>query len=149
MLSRRDELGDHPVVSVIDKTVLAGALQTKTALVLPPSAIGDFDTFTLGTAFLTQFHNDMGALLDAQLSLRGGDRDLDPTDEEELRILQAFTQSLLLQIVARFEAALRSAGQPMVPLLVFLGDPVSINLVDSEGRSFVFDLKAPVDKSLK
>ena len=142
LLSLRDEFGDHPVATILDNNqIVPGALKAKTNLVLPAGAISDFAIFEDGTSFLTQFHNDMGALLDAELSAFGSDLD-------SAAKAQAFTELLLRQIVARFSAALGPSGEPIVSMLVIFLDPVSINLVDPEGRSFDYDLKSSLATSL-
>ena len=127
LLSSRDGFTSHPVVSVSHASVQEGAPLTEQNLVQPSSALGNLDVFEGGTRFLTQFHNDLGALLDVQLTASGSG--------------STATQQLLNQILARFGPALGPAGQRLVSLLVIFLDPVSIGLVDPERRSFSYDLQ--------
>ncbi len=127
LLSSRDGFTGHPVVSVSQASVQEGATLTEQDLVQPSSALGDLDVFEGGTRFLTQFHNDLGALLDVQLTASGSG--------------STATQQLLNQILARFGPALGPAEQRLVSLLVIFLDPASFLLDDPNGRSFSYDLQ--------
>jgi hypothetical protein len=127
LLSSRDGFTSHPVVSVSHASVQEGATLTEQDLVQPSSALGDLDVFEGGTRFLTQFHNDLGALLDVQLTASGSG--------------STATQQLLNQILARFGPALGPAEQRLVSLLVVFLDPASFLLDDPNGRSFSYNLQ--------
>jgi hypothetical protein len=129
LISAAPGLGGHSVVSVVDGgAILEGAERTAQALVQPPSALGDFGIFSIGTRFLTQFHNDLGALLDALLTTSGDQ--------------MSTTSEILAQIVARVAPALGAMGEGLVSLGVFFLDPVSFGLVDPQGRSLAYDLQS-------
>jgi hypothetical protein len=123
----------HPVVSVVGGTIREGAAPA--ALVPPVSTQFDLNKFAGGTNLLTQFHGDVGALLDALLTLAD-----DP---------MSVTQNIIDQIVATFGPSLLDpVGNPIISLLVIVLDPVSINLADPNGRSFTFDLQAQLDTAI-
>jgi hypothetical protein len=115
----------HPIVSFSQGQVIEGSRILAPDLVATPGRLGDLNAISGGTRFLSQFHEDLGALLDSQLTELGDDPDI--------------TERLLDQIVARFTPALLPPGQPAVRLLVIFLDPVSIGLVDPQGASFVYD----------
>jgi hypothetical protein len=127
LLSAAPGLGGHSVVSFVEGAILEGAERTAQALVQPTSALGDFSVFSDGTRFLTQFHNDLGALLDALLTTSGDQ--------------SSTTGEILAQIVARVAPALGAMGERLVSLGVFFLDPVSFGLVDPQGRSLAYDLR--------
>jgi hypothetical protein len=133
LLSPRDAFDGHPVVVVANGAITEGSQMTRRHLVLPPTALGDFQVYERGTRFLTQFHGDLGAMLDAQLTSAG----------EQAQI----SQNLLDQIVARFETALGPAGKRLASLAVLWFDPVSINLADSRGRGLNYDLMTGIETS--
>src|SRR5262249_39500428 len=112
-------LTGHPVVSLSGGQVMEGARRTARDLVFAAGALGDFDAFRAGTPFLTQLHDDLGALLDAELS-RLGDHPAVPGTIDG-------------QILDRFDAGLGPAGQRPVAVLVIWLDPVSPTLIDSRG----------------
>ncbi len=110
----------HPVVSVAGGVVRNGSTLEVPDLVAAgagPATLAEFDT---GTRFLTQLHNDLGALLDALLRAKGDDPSISP--------------ALMAQILARILPGL----DPTASLLVIWLDPVSINLADSEGARAVY-----------
>lgn len=127
LLSPRDKFTGHAVVSVVGAEIFEGALILAPGLVQPPTALGDFRIFEQGTRFLTQLHNDLGALLDSKLTARGDD--------------PAITQQILDQIFARLAPALGPASERLASLLVIFLDPVSIGLVDPAGSSFHYNLE--------
>lgn len=118
----------HPLVTVVDGRIEFGLERVISQLVAPVSRNHDFSAFERGTRFLTQFHNDMGALLDALLRERGDDPQI--------------TDYILDQIVARFYTSVRPLLEDSGSLLVLFLDPVSISLVDPGGNSFVYDLRS-------
>ncbi len=127
LLSPRDGFSGHAVVSVVAGAVREGVTFVANNLIQPSAVLGDFSIFEQGTRFLTQLHNDLGALLDAQLTSRGDD----PT----------ITQQILDQIFARLAPALGPTSERLASLLVIFLDPVSIGLVDPAGRSFQYNLE--------
>jgi hypothetical protein len=91
------------------------------------SAPPDFSSFATGTPFLQAFHDDLGALLDSQISTFG--------DSPQV------TSALLAQAQAILGPGSTAPGE--VPsFLVLALDPLSLNLVDSQNRRAVFDLKS-------
>ncbi len=117
----------HPLVSLGHGQVRAGSRQQVPGLVAAPGALGDFGVWRPGTPFLTQLHDDLGALLDAGLTRLSDDP----------RIPLAVTA----QILERFLPALGSSSRRPTGVLVIWLDPVSFNLADSEGRRVVYKLK--------
>jgi hypothetical protein len=115
----------HPVVSLSGSQVNEGDRRTALDLVFAAGALGDLGIFQTGTPFLTQLHDDLGALLDAQLSRLGDSPTIPGTIDT--------------QIVDRFDPALGPAGQRPVAVLVIWLDVVSPNVVDAQGRRVVFN----------
>src|SRR5207248_11594748 len=102
-------LTGHPVVSLSGSQVTEGARRTARDLVFAAGALGDFGIFQAGTPFLTQLHDDLGALLDAELSRRGDSPVIPGTIDS--------------QILDRFNPALGPVGQRPVAVLVIWLDP--------------------------
>ncbi len=128
LLTPRVGFTGHGVVSLVAGEIHEGVRRTIDNLVVAPGSLGNFDVFANGTRFLTQLHADLGVLLDGVLS-DSGDK------------VQRNTEDLLQQIIARITPALGPVGQRLVSLWVILLDPVSISLVDPEGKSFGYDLQ--------
>ncbi len=118
-------LTGHPVVSLSGSQATEGARRTARDLVFAAGALGDFGIFQAGTPFLTQLHDDPGALLDAELSRRGDSPVIPGTIDN--------------QIVDRFNPALGAVGQRPVAVLVIWLDPVSPFVADSRGSRVVYD----------
>jgi hypothetical protein len=116
-LSGGASFAGHPLASVVGGVIQNGAVLDAANLVAANGGPGSLSQFVTGTSFLTQMHNDLGALLD-QLLRELGD---DPT----------ITPAITAQILARILPALDPSGT--LGLLVIWLDPVSINLADSEG----------------
>ncbi|HKB40001.1 MAG TPA: hypothetical protein VKD72_26430, partial [Gemmataceae bacterium] len=128
LIAGSTSLTGHPVVSRSGSQlggVTEGARVTAQNLVFAAGALGDFGIFQTGTPFLTQLHDDLGALLDAELS-RLGDNPLIPGTIDD-------------QIQDRFDPALGPVGQRPVAVLVIWLDPVSPVLIDSRGSRVVYD----------
>ncbi|MGE3242498.1 MAG: FG-GAP repeat domain-containing protein, partial [Pirellulales bacterium] len=118
----------HPVVSVEGGEVTEGVSRTRQNLVRPTGALGDLNELEDGTNFLTQSHNDLGALLDSLLTALGDDPEI--------------TDRLLQQIIAIvLPGLLGPNGEPIVPLAVIPIDPTSIGLVAPDGASLTHDLR--------
>jgi hypothetical protein len=115
----------HPVVSLNGGQVTEGARRTALDLVFAAGALGDLGIFQTGTPFLTQLHDDLGALLDAQLSQLGDSPTIPGTIDT--------------QIVDRFDPALGPVSQRPLAVLVIWLDVVSPNVADSQGRRVVFN----------
>jgi hypothetical protein len=118
-------LTGHAVVSRTGGQITEGDRRTALDLVFAGGALGDFNIFETGTPFLTQLHDDLGAVLDAELNHRGDDPSISTTISD--------------QIVDRFNPALGPAVQRPVAMLVIWLDPVSPTLVDSQGSRIVFN----------
>jgi hypothetical protein len=121
-------LTQHAVVSRHAGVVREGSLLAAQDLVFAQGALGSFDIFQTGTRFLTQLHDDLGALLDAELAANG-DSPIVPAAIDD-------------QILDRFNPALGTIGERTVGALVIWLDPVSPTLVDSRGSRVVFNLQA-------
>lgn len=120
-----DGLIGHPVVSLTGGQVTEGDRRVALDLVFAAGALGNFDAFETGTPFLTQLHDDLGAVLDAELSLRGDD--------------PAIPTTINNQILDRFNPALGPPGQRPVGVLVIWLDPVSPSFSDSRHNRVVFN----------
>jgi hypothetical protein len=120
----------HPVVSADGGQVSEGSRRTATDLVFAEGALGDLGAFQAGTPFLTQLHDDLGALLDAGLTQQGDD--------------PALPGAIDGQILGRFAPALGPADQRPVAVLVLWLDPPPISLVDPQGQRVVYN---PQDRS--
>jgi hypothetical protein len=125
LLSGGSAFAGHPVVSVSAGQVVNGSQPAAPNLVLAPGTLGSFSGFTQGTPFLTQLHDDLGALLDATLTASGDA----PT----------LTQALLDQIVSRFDPALGPPGQRPTSMLVLWLDPVGLDLHDPGGNQTTYN----------
>jgi hypothetical protein len=118
----------HPVVSRDGAQVTEGSRRTATDLVFASGALGDLGVFPAGTPFLTQLHDDLGALLDAGLTRLGDAPSIPPVIDS--------------QILDRFAPALGPASQRPVAVLVIWLDPPAIGLVDSTGQRVVYNPQA-------
>jgi hypothetical protein len=127
LLSSRAGFTGHPVVFQDGGQVSEGGRIAATDLVFAGGPLGDLGVFPAGTPFLTQLHDDLGALLDAALT-RAGD---DP----------AIPGAIDRQILERFAPALGPADQRPVAVLVIWLDPPPIHLLDPRGERAVFDLQ--------
>jgi hypothetical protein len=107
--------GGHSLVSVMSGQINIGA--TATVVVPAGSQAADFSTFTEGTPFLTNLHDDLGAVLNSQVTAVG-------SQPNEGTVV---TQALLNQIIARFAPIAGAPGQA-VNYLVLVLDPVGIDL---------------------
>jgi hypothetical protein len=116
----------HPVVSLQGGAVSEGSQLSASNLVLPAGTLGSFDVWHNGTPFLSQLHDDLGALLDAQLTASGDS--------------SGITSSLLQQIKERVEPALGAPGQRPTGVLVLVLDPVSANLTNSSGDQIDYNV---------
>jgi hypothetical protein len=125
LLAGGSAFAGHPVVSLSAGQVVNGSQPTAPNLVLAPGGLGSFSGFTQGTPFLTQLHDDLGALLDATLTASGDA----PT----------LTQALLDQIVRRFDPALGPPGQRPTSMLVLWLDPVGLDLHDPGGNQTTYN----------
>ena len=126
LLTPRAGFNGHNVVTNSGGAVTEGVDLVKTGLVKPGAVVGNLDVFQQGTKFLTQFHSDLGAILDSRLTSDGD--------------AATISQDLLKQITDRFGPALGDVGKRLASLAIIFLDPVSIGLVDPEGRSFHYDL---------
>ncbi len=126
LVAQQDSFGFHPLVSHAGGPITAGVEVVEAGLVRMPGELGDLTVFENGTSFLTQFHNDLGALADAILK-RLGD--------------EPVTAEILEHILARIAPSLGELGQRPTSLLVLFLDPVSFGLVDPNGQRTTFDLQ--------
>jgi hypothetical protein len=118
---------DHALVSVAQGRASEGDRQLAADLVFAAGALGDLAVWNAGTPFLSQFHDDLGALLDAQLTALGDD----PT----------ISGAIDSQIVDRVGPALGPAEQRPVGVLVVWLDPVSPTLIDPQHGRIAYDLQ--------
>ena len=79
-----------------DGQITSGSQVTATDLVLQSGALGNLNTLKAGNAFLTQLHDDLSALLDAQKTQQGGQAQITP--------------ALIDQVLNRFDAGPGCAG---------------------------------------
>ena len=105
-------LGDHDLVSVHSGSIQFGVQIT--AAVAESGSLGDFSVWQNGTPFLSQLHDDLGALLDFELTSGVSDAD----------IVKMIDQ----QVADRIAPAL--SGQKAVGVLVIWVDPRSLSLSD-------------------
>ena len=129
LLADESQFAGHPVVFVTQGQVEAGSRWEASGLVAPAGNLGDFRAWEVGTPFLTQLHDDLGALLDAGLTNQG---DSDGT---------AITAALNRQIQGRFISGLSVPGRRPVAVLVIWLDPVSFALADPGGSRITYDLR--------
>jgi hypothetical protein len=115
----------HPVASVDAGQVTEGSQLTATDLVFAGGPLGDLGAFQAGTPFLTQLHDDLGALLNAGLTQLGDD----PT----------ISKTLDAQVLDRFASALGPAAARPVAVLVIWLDPPTIGLVDPSGQRVIYN----------
>jgi hypothetical protein len=118
-------LTGHAVVSVDSGRVSEGSHGS--AQVLAPGPLGDFGAFEGGTPFLTQLHDDLGALLDAGLTQRSDD--------------PAIPLAIDSQILDRFVPSLGPPGERPTAVLVIWLDPVSFSVADPNGQRAINDLQ--------
>jgi hypothetical protein len=116
---------ENHLVSLSGRQIVDGARFAAANLVSNIGSLGNLGIFQTGTAFLTQFHSDLGAMLDSLLT-QEGDR-------------TTVTSSLLNQMLHLFEPAL--AGEDLPPFLVMFLDPVSLDLVDPDGTRIDYSLQ--------
>ena len=129
LLADESQFAGHPVVFLTQGQVEAGSRWEASGLVAPAGNLGDFRAWEVGTPFLTQLHDDLGALLDAGLTNQG---DSDGT---------AITAALNRQIQGRFISGLSVPGRRPVAVLVIWLDPVSFALADPGGSRITYDLQ--------
>ena len=116
----------HPVVALNQGNVTNGAQVTTDDLVLPTSALGDLNSLKAGSRFLTQLHDDLGALLDSALSTAGDQPGITP--------------ELIDEVINRFGPALGAVGSRQASATVLWLDPVSINVLDPDGGGLDYSL---------
>jgi hypothetical protein len=119
-LSEDSGFSGHPLASVVTGAVTAGDRRAETDLVFADTALGDLAVWQAGTPFLTQLHDDLGALLDARLTALGDD--------------PGITGAIDRQILDRFNPALGAPAERPVGVLVLWLDPVPVDLFGSSGR---------------
>jgi hypothetical protein len=114
----------HPLVSGAGGTNTEGARRAEPGLVSAGGALGDLTVWQAGTPFLTQFHDDLGALLNARLSARGDD--------------PAIPGAIDRQILDRFDPALGPPAARAFAVVVIWLDPVPIDLFGTGNNRVVF-----------
>ncbi len=117
----------HPVVSVRAGQIAAGSQRTVADLVVPSVGLGNLDVWQTGTPFLSQLHDDLGALLDALLTALGDDPSIPAAIDN--------------QIIARIDPALGPPGQRPIGVLVIWIDPASAALLDPNGDRAITNLQ--------
>ncbi len=127
LLSAAAGFSGHPVASLVNGVVTEGDDRTVADLVSVSEALGNLAVWQTGTPFLTQLHDDLGALLDAQLTALG-----------DAKTISAAIDS---QIVARFDPALGAPDERPVAVLVIWLDPVPVDLVGSDSGRVSYNLQ--------
>src|SRR5208282_5793759 len=102
----------HPVVAVQAGHIGLGSQIVAGNLVAPAGALGDFNVWTAGTPFFTQLHDDLGALLDNELTTLGSGNDA------------GIPAAINNQILARLNPALGPPDQRPTGVLVLWFDTV-------------------------
>jgi hypothetical protein len=118
---------ENHLVSVVGGQILDGSRFSVANLVASVGSAASLQIFQSGTAFLTQLHSDLGALLDTFLTQQG--------DQSTI------TATLLNQMLHSFEPALAPEGSNVPPLLVLFLDPVSLDLADPDGNRISYNLQ--------
>jgi hypothetical protein len=113
----------HPVVSAVNGTLTNGSRVLAANLVAASGSPGNLNTLSAGTAFLTEYHDDAGTVLDSLVASSGDS----PTITAQLNQL----------ILAFFGAGVANGS---VPVAIFWFDPVSIDLADSQGARTTYDV---------
>lgn len=125
LLSQSPDMTGHPVVSLEAGELREGSRLAAVDLVMESVGLGDLTVLSQGSAFLTQAHDNLGALLDSLLTERGDD----PT----------ITTALIDQVLARFDPALGPLGQRAVRVMVIWLDPVDIEISDPDDERIIYD----------
>ena len=120
----------HPLVSVVNGQIDPGAVVLALNLVESSGNAADFSAFGQGTTFLTNLHDDMGAVLNMQVTQTG-------TGANEGNMV---TQALINQIITRFAPIALAPGQTTNYLIIVL-DPVGIDMDDSQGNRNSYSLQ--------
>ena len=121
LISGDTAFAGHPVVSLTNGQITGGSLVTATDLVLQSGALGNLNTLKAGNAFLTQLHDDLSALLDAELTQSGD--------------AATITGNLLQNIKNRLGPALGIPGTRPTGVLALVLDPVSLDFGGDAGRN--------------
>jgi hypothetical protein len=129
LLSGGSSFVGHPVVTVSHGTITPGSQVTATDLVLPNGALGDIHALKAGNAFLTQLHDDLDALLNAQQTQQGQGNHT------------ALTPALIDQVLGRLEQALGTSGPRTTTAVALILDPVSFDVVDPNGDAVDYNLQ--------
>jgi hypothetical protein len=123
LLAPAPGLSGHTVVSRYGSGIVEGDRRAVVGLVPVGGALGSLAAFKEGTPFLTQLHDDLGALLDAGLTQLGD--------------AAGISAGIDNQIVGRFLPALGPAGgRPFGVLVVWL-DPMQAALAADDRRGQV------------
>lgn len=117
------EAHGHPLSQRVGEVVVPGVRLELHDLVQAPAAVADFTDWREGTPFLSQLHDDLGAILDSILSTRGDD--------------EATSATLNAHIQDRIVPGL--AGVPDYGILVIWLDPTGFDVIDPAGDAIVFE----------
>lgn len=118
--------GGHSLASVDGAVINSGDNQDLVDLVFTQGPL-DLTNFADGNLFLTQLHADLSSLLDTLLT--------------ELGDAEIITDLLIAHLQFRLGPALGKPGSRPTSVLALLLDPVSINLVDPQGKLVQYDLQ--------
>jgi hypothetical protein len=110
----------HPLVSLVSGAIVAGDQEIVPRLVSPSEALGSLAVWENGTPFLTQLHDDLDALLLAELAALG-----------DVKSISAAIDS---QIVARVNPALGAPDKRPIAVLVIWVDPVPVDLFGGKSQ---------------
>jgi FG-GAP-like repeat len=111
----------HAVASLVNGAISAGDIQTVPDLVSASVPLDNLAALPTGTPFLTQLHDDLGAILDAELTVLGDDPSISTIIDS--------------QIAARFAPALGAPDERPTAVLVIWLDPVIADLKGSKGQA--------------
>jgi hypothetical protein len=126
LLSGGTAFAGHPVASIAGGIITSGSVVTATDLVLQSGTLGDLNSLKAGNAFLTQLHDDLSAVLDAQKTQQGGQAPITP--------------ALIDQVLNRLEQGLGAPGKRTTTAVALVFDPVSIGVDDPGGGAIDSDL---------
>jgi hypothetical protein len=126
LLSGGSTFAGHPVALLTGGTLTNGSVATATDLVLASGALSNLNALKAGNAFLTQLHDDLSALFDAQKTAQGGQAPITP--------------ALIDQVLNRLEQGLGAPGHRLATAVALVFDPVSIGVEDPSGGAVDYNL---------
>jgi hypothetical protein len=122
------EFNGHQAVAHFGTDIIPGAAIEGRNIVLTAGPIGDLSVFNQGTTFFTNFHDSMGSAINTEITAHGD------TDQ--------VSQLMLAQTLAQLGTAFGIAGEPLTNAIVFILDPVSLDLEDPNNQRATYDLQS-------